>query len=213
MKFKVGDKVERKNCGVHDTGTVELVMDKSLSHPYEVRFVGGIGVRWSREDELELVEGDRVQPEVKLGPVDSFAAWTGKSTPAQKEPIPGKFYRTRGGDKTLYVGKNRYGLSIYENSSGEYMHYRTPTQYYVSVINIDDIVGEWVDEVVLPAVEIKRWSLICNEDYKHWKRGEFRFADNSIQEIEKVLNVYVEKEERKYWEIVELTGTLPERKG
>jgi hypothetical protein len=135
--------------------------------------------------------------------------------PEVQEPVPGKFYRTREGNKLMFVGKTLKNKYLYDSKKDGLWVFDTRT-----TVNKDspfrcDIVGEWVDSPesqVLPAMEIKRWSLICNKDYGRWKRGEFRFADNSIQEIEKVLNVYVEKEERKYWEIVELVGTLPERK-
>ena len=188
MKFKVGDRV--KHPKYSDEGKIEHIVEGGIY---------SLIVKWDdqsraayKEIELELV-----QPEAA-------------KEPDPKGPIPGKYYRTKGGDKAFYIGIDVHKFHLYE-IDGEY--YR----YLDLITSCDDsqfnIIGEWTEETKLPSLEIKRWSLICNEDYKHWKRGEFRFADNSVQEIEKVLNVYVEKEERKYWEIVELTGTLPERKG
>jgi hypothetical protein len=188
-RFKVGDRVKHKHWG---DGTVikvkEIWAGLGTVGVYTIDYGTDPGIRVSLEENLELIQ------------------------PETQEPVPGRFYRTKGGSKMQYVGKAGdiwvYCDTAYVQKS--LVKYDEPYKYISGDPWPFDIVGELVD--VLPAMEIKRWSLICNEDYKHWKRGEFRFADNSVQEIEKVLNVYVEKEERGYWEIVELTGTLAARK-
>jgi hypothetical protein len=118
------------------------------------------------------------------------------------EPIPGKYYRTEDGSKVFYVGKDKYNFDVYQKSLGEYLKYTDGTTCCkTSDLNI---ASEWVDEVILPAVEIKRWAIVRTTPYKGLWRGYVR----SVGDNKKTLESDKQEDE----EIVELTGTLQERK-
>ena len=88
MKFKVGDRVKYGNVTGQITG-----IDSGAVDFYRIDFGGS----WYRETDLELI-----QSEVSL-------------TEAAKEPVPGKFYRTRKGYKAVYVGKTLKNKYLYDS--------------------------------------------------------------------------------------------------
>lgn len=126
--------------------------------------------------------------------------------PEAEEPVPGKFYRTNAGKKVLCVGKDKYGAFIYQEETDNFEQHLL-------------IVGEWVDEVVLPAVEVKQWAVVQREDkrieygydgghtdegFKDFKRGDIIKCSSDKE--------YLKRHLKADEEIVELTGTLPEYK-
>jgi hypothetical protein len=74
-----------------------------------------------------------------------------------------------------------------------------------------DIIAPWTDP--LPAVEIKRWAIVAKMDVTDndgdlLKRGEHIFGYDS--EVD-AINHLKDWSNRDWYEIVELTGTLPAR--
>ena len=190
MKFKVGDRVKFNMIitGVDGVGKVVRV-DAGCAAipplPYYIRDDNDFNWWWCREDELELVEAAK--------------------EPAQKEPIPGKFYRTRGGLKLLYVGMGNLDKFVYQEEGGYFKNYVLPFNYFDDCSeSAGDIVGEWTEETKLPAVEIKRWAVV-NKDGSDVFAGLFRSKTKAD-----VMLSTLDKSEQ--YEIVELIGTLPERK-
>lgn len=114
--------------------------------------------------------------------------------PEVQEPVPGKFYKRAGnGEKLKFLMKAKYWL--YEAEDGHILKYNPPPT-----------LEPWVDEVVLPAVEIKRWAIVCVEDGITYGRGKV------IAEFDTKTRAESYGATGEYLEIVELTGTLPERK-
>jgi hypothetical protein len=83
---------------------------------------------------------------------------------AAEDPVPGKYYRNRAGRKVRYIGQGSDNWFIYEylHESGafSYLGYRTAYAYYKREPSLSDIVGEWKDEVVIPATTVKKWVLV-----------------------------------------------------
>jgi hypothetical protein len=200
MKFKVGDRVRYKN---NDIGSVEYI-SKNTTTVYFIKCDRTVGssenghiVYAAMEDELQSLESG---PE--LGTLEYVGAWTAKGTPAPKEPIPSKFYRTRDGDKVLYLGKDKHDYFIYQDDAGAFLDYERPFKYLFNDDSCMDIVSEWVDEVVLPAIEIKRWVVV-------YERSTVLSWHASKEEAQVNINKNFGADKK---EIVELTGVLPERK-
>lgn len=182
MKFKVGDKVRYLNSNMK----VVKVFPQA-ARPYVIQSLDESHEFYCFEDNLELI-----QPEVQ-------------------NPIPGKFYRTRCGDKLRFLikGIKEY---VYEDEDGIILSYVTPikySEYSPDREMLNDIVGEWTDEIVLPVVEVKRWAIVLTIDSVGHKRGEVmttcadkQFLEDSFKQDLK-LGVVA---------LIELTGTLPERK-
>lgn len=116
--------------------------------------------------------------------------------PEPEGPIPGKFYKRAGnGEKVKFLMKAQYWL--YETENGGIFRYeQAPT------------LAPWEDS--LPAVEIKRWAVIFAKDTKEGKRGESLSIHTNVNRAHTFLNKL--GEDIFDYEIVELTGTLPERK-
>lgn len=186
MKFKVGDRV--KTLKGKELGTVDYIQDNE--YPYVVKWDKGMSSGYM-DNELELIQ-----------------------TEAQ-EPIPGKFYRTRGGLKLLYVGMGNLDRFVYQEEDGYFNNYVLPFNYFDDRSESAlDIVGEWVDspesqieEVTLPAMEIKRWAVVFTKDGKFIRRGDVVCICSSFVDA-----VHRAAECEEHVEIVELIGTLPERK-
>lgn len=133
MKFKVGDRVKWKNY--NEVGVIEVVQD-TIRLPYKVRFPSDNSMAWFKADDLELV-----QPEVSLPEAAN-------KEPVVGEPIPGKFYRTRSGNKVLYVGRSMLSQYIYDTSEGIKRYATACTMGKDGYKSELDIVGEWTDEKV-----------------------------------------------------------------
>jgi hypothetical protein len=183
MKFKVGDMAKYLDATVK----VKEVTAQDLQ-PYLVGYLPGHEWRCSEED-LELV-----QPEVV------------------KEPVPGRFYRTRDGSKMQYVGKAGdiwvYCDAAYVQKS--LVQYDEPYKYISGDTRPFDIEGEWVD--VLPAMEIKRWAVVYILDNgMAWRRGDKIPFQDDFYSLLAAQNFIAKQGNPEELEIVELTGVLPER--
>jgi hypothetical protein len=180
FKFKVGDRVKYFSDSV--LGEVKEVNPTS-KFPFIVNWEGGSYGSYSNTARLELVQ------------------------PEEQEPVPGRFYRTVGGDKAFYIGVDKHKNHLYE-IDGEYRKYLDSTTSCSA--SRFDIVGEWVEEVVLPAIEIKRWAVIFAKDTDEGKRGEFLSIHTNVNSAQTFLDKL--GTDKINFEIVEFTGTLPERK-
>lgn len=185
MKFKVGDRVKYFSDSV--LGEVKEVNPTS-NFPFIVNWEDGSYGSYSNTARLELIQ------------------------PEPQEPLPGKFYRTRDGDKVFYVGKSKNDYFIYQEADGEYEEYAHPFKYLFDADDTScmDIVGEWTEETKLPSLEIKRWAVVFAKDAKEGKRGESLSIHTNVNSAHIFLNKL--GEDMFDCEIVELTGTLPERK-
>lgn len=185
MKFKVGDRVKFWRRYVGTITYIERNVLGKMIYRLDGKELNGV---IASEYDLELVQ------------------------PEAQEPVPGRFYRTNNGDKIFYVGKSKNDYFIYQRSDGEYEEYAHPFKYLFDDDDKSymDIVGEWVDEVTLPAVEIKRWAVVFAKDTKEGKRGESLSIHTNVNSAHIFLNKL--GEDMFDCEIVELTGTLPERK-
>lgn len=150
--------------------------------PLQYYVAHGLGAGWHEESELT-----QVQPE-------------------PQEPVPGKFYRTREGCKALYIGRSSNGSYVYEYD-GYLRQHQLPYQFRAEAgyTCMADIVGEWVD--VLPTVEIKQWVVVDNQSKS---RGIVWSVHDSRENAERSITSHEKPTD--YFEIVELTGVLPERK-
>lgn len=184
MKFKVGDRV--KYFSDPGLGVVKEVNPTS-NFPFIVNWEDGSYGSYSNTARLELA-----QPE------------------AAKEPLPGRLYRTRVGRKVLCVGKSIESWVYEEVLTETLLRYDLPFKYVDGIsISDRDIVGEWTEETKLPAVEIKRWAVIFAKDTDEGKRGESFSIHTNIKSAQTFLDkLGVGKVN---FEIVELTGMLPER--
>jgi hypothetical protein len=173
MKFKVGDRVKYLDAIV----TIkEVTIQDPL--PYLVGYIPGHEWRCSEVD-IELI-----QPEAP-------------KAPDPKGPIPGKFYRTRDGEKIMFVGLAIDGEYFYQDTSLEIRGYSLPFTYTDDgFTDGSDIVGEWVD--VLPAAEIKRWAIFSRKDNYVLKYFD---SEADAKNAQLVGNL----------EVVELVGILPPR--
>jgi hypothetical protein len=127
------------------------------------------------------------------------------------EPIPGHYYRTRDGEKILYIGRDLGKHYLYQRMDLNYSLFSRPFNcFYESAgEQPNDIVAPWTDP--LPAIEIKRWALVRRKgEFEDEVRGTFILSLDSKEEAESVLNSRLDAEN---YEIVELTGTLPAREG
>jgi hypothetical protein len=119
------------------------------------------------------------------------------------EPIPGQYYRTIGGNKVLYIGKDKHDYFVYQVEDGDFIQYETATKFAVDgYTNTVDIIAPWTEP--LPAVPIRRWALVSTVTRKEpprASRGEVMRYCDSIEEAE--------EERGDEEEIVELVGTLP----
>ena len=193
MKFKVGDRVKYN-------GNVGHITDISLGAEDLYR-VNGF---WSREEYLELIQ--------EKDPLFQ-GAWLRipKFPYPLKEPVPGKFYKTRFGLKLLYVGMGNLDRFVYQEEDGYVKQYVLPFHYFDDRSESAlDIVGEWMEETKLPSLEIKRWVVVLDNNFKEIKRGEVIGSYSSYDNAKTAIGW---KNEDATYEIVELTGTLPERKG
>lgn len=192
-KFKVGDRVRRVS-EYHDEVYLGTIIDINSQPSYKYL------VKWDTEQYSAWTADELVpiQPEVQ--------------EPVVEGPIPGKFYRTRGGDKVFYIGKDNYGYCIYQGINGEYLRYQTAYLYYDKTTDINDVVGKWVDtslSQVLPAMEVKSWGLVVTTEWAHRPRG---FVYSAANDTTCFYQVYAKEIKEGVFKIVELTGTLPERK-
>ncbi len=180
MKFKVGDRVK---CPWGDGIVDRVAPDYDRDPPLSYYVKHGRGAGWHEGAELELVQSE-----------------------VAKEPVPGKFYRTRGGDKVFYVGNSLNNSFVYQGADdGIFVPYDLPFRYTDDEFTGDrDVVGEWAEETKLPSLEIKRWAIITAVDDKWHPRG--RVIDVCASH-DKALDIV--KEYETDLEIVELTGVIP----
>jgi hypothetical protein len=197
LKLKVGDRVRwigpSKEKEPEYIGVI-LAITKDRDYPVKVKWDNGIIGQYTLGAPIELV-----QPEVSLPDV-------------AKGPIPGKYYRTRSNYKLKFIAKAS-SCYLYEHEDAydgfNIYEFDGPYRYTSAYENVNDIVGEWVDEVTLPEVLIKRWAVVLSKDNdKGYSRGNIYEICDSAEDAETCLINWDDSGH----EIVELTGTLPERK-
>jgi hypothetical protein len=228
-KFKVGDRVSR-SVGCDVLGVIEHIRD-GREYPYVVKCTDGsrgvymgselVPVKEETVNDLERKEFiARFNHSTNLNKLSDSKETVSKLPP---EPVPGHYYRTREGNKLMFVGKTLKNKYLYDSKKDGLWVFDTRT-----TVNKDspfrcDIVGEWVDSPesqVLPAMEIKRWAVVQVMD----KRVEYGYAgghtDEGFDDIKRgpVLKInsdinYLKRNLKDGEEIVELTGTLPAREG
>lgn len=186
MKFKVGDRVKHRLNG--NSGMVEVVISEE-NYPITVYWDNRVAGLY-KEDELELIQ------------------------PKPQEPVPGKFYRTVNGQKLKYITETARYYLYEETNTQELFKYNTPFVYNTNGDADWGIVGEWVDEVTLPAVKIKQWAVVYSKfvpDIVSRNRGEIFTIFTSPEGHKAAADILLQYPNIPL-EIVELTGTLPERK-
>jgi hypothetical protein len=187
LKFKVGDRVKHyfDDC----LGTVEHVRSDRF-HLYIVMWDNCERNAYT-ESELVLAKEETV------------------SNKLPSEPVAGQYYRTKDGFKLLFIGKGKdyfYYESRPENGALCFVY---PYQYHKNGSHDYDIVAPWTEP--LPAMEIKRWAIVAKIDVTDnngdlLKRGEHIFGYDSEDDAKNHLIGWSNKD---WYEIVELTGTLP----
>jgi hypothetical protein len=116
------------------------------------------------------------------------------------EPIPGNYYRTRLGEKILYVGPGADDTFIYDKERTLHRFY-LPYMSWRSDISRLDVIAPWVDP--LPAVDVKSWAIVAKTGPA---RGAISYVDYDSSVIEhKMVNVYGTER----FEVIELKGILP----
>jgi len=140
--------------------------------------------------------------EVEWGTTDSNGDFVPSKLPP--EPVPGQYYRTKGGDKFKFLAKG-IRLWIYEDKDGYIALFKSTAYNFISMSSTNDIIAPWTDP--LPAVEIKRWAVVL--DTRSQYRGAVDRTFESLEEATRQLNGYYK--DKPYYTLVELVGTLPSR--
>lgn len=222
MKFKAGDEVNTP-WGEGIVDRVDPDCDRDPPLQYYVKHSRGAG--WHEEGELEPIQPKpatikTTNDKLRKAFEERRILWRERAeqgeteislTEPAKEPVPGRFYRTRDGSKFKFLMKATKSY-LYESQTRCYgepeffvYEFERPYHRYLDGKTYDeDIVGEWTEAITLPSLEIKRWAVVCNEKGPGMDRGEVVCIFPSYERAHNHCGLGSE--------IVELTGTLPERK-
>jgi hypothetical protein len=133
-----------------------------------------------------------------------------KTNKLPPKPVPGQFYRTINNSKVEFICKVGHDW-VYKNNNRA-IAYNQPYAFFNHGSHPHfDIIAPWTDP--LPAMEIKRWAIVAKIDLEDddgvlMKRGEYIYGYDSEDAANKNLRAWSNSA---WYEIVELTGTLPAR--